>query len=70
MISRFYERAKQRDPILEQDLRALLGADGRDSSLANLMLDPNATSDSADRETRPFREYMVNEAVEQYKDYY
>ena len=71
MIERFYERAKQRDPVLEQDLRALLGADQRDSSLAAFMLDPeNSTQDSAERETRPFREYMVNEAIEQYKDYY
>ena len=36
-----------------------------------MMLDPSgSTQDSGERETRPFREYMVNEAVEQYKDYY
>jgi hypothetical protein len=71
MIQRFYDRAKQRDPVLEQDMRALLGADGRDSSLAAIMLDPdNAVENSGERETRPFREYMVKEAIEQYKDYY
>ena len=36
-----------------------------------MALDPeNAVGDSGERETRPFREYMVNEAVQQYKDYY
>jgi hypothetical protein len=35
------------------------------------MLDPtNSVENSGERETRPFREYMVNEAIEQYKDYY
>lgn len=35
------------------------------------MLDnANAKPDGANEETRPFREYMVNEAVQQYKDYY
>jgi hypothetical protein len=49
----------------------MLSADGRDSSLANLMLDPtNHVENTGELETRPFREYMVNEAVEQYKDYY
>lgn len=48
-----------------------MGADQRDGSLASLMLDPdNAVPNSGESETRPFREYMVNEAVQQYKDYY
>jgi hypothetical protein len=42
MIERFTERAKGRDPVLEQDLRAMLGADGRDSSFASLMLNPSS----------------------------
>jgi len=34
------------------------------------MLDPdNHVANTGEQETRPFREYMVNEAVEQYKDY-
>jgi hypothetical protein len=71
MIERFTERAKGRDPVLEQDLRAMLGADGRDSSFASLMLNPSShVGNTAELETRPFREYMVNEAIEQYKDYY
>ena len=49
----------------------MLGADGRDSSFANFALDPDGhTTNNAELESRPFREYMVNEAVEQYKDYY
>jgi len=49
----------------------MLASDGRDSSFANYALDPSGhTPNNAELESRPFREYMVNEAVEQYKDYY
>lgn len=48
-----------------------MAADARDSSLAHLMLNPgDHANDVAADETRPFREYMVNEAINQYKDYY
>lgn len=70
MIDRFLERAKNRDPILEQNLYDLFQTDGRDNSFAQLANDSSRFRDVASEETRPFREYMVNESVQQYKDYY
>ena len=67
---RFLERAKNRDPILEQNLTDLFASDARDSSLATLALEPDRFRMVAEEETRPFREYMVDEAIQQYKDYY
>lgn len=70
MIGRFLERAKNRDPLLEQDLPELFASDARDNSLATFAQDPAKYRAVANEETRPFREYMVNESVQQYKDYY
>lgn len=70
MINRFLERAKDRDPILEQDINDLLTTDDRDNSLAMLANDVTKHRDVASEETRAFREYMVNESINQYKDYY
>jgi hypothetical protein len=67
---RFMERAKHRDPALEQDLNDLFMADQRDYSIATLVNDPKNFRAVARDETRPFREYMLNESVQQYKDYY
>ena len=70
MLDRFMERAKNRDPVLEQNLTDLLTADARDHSIAQLVNDPSKFRDVATEETRPFREYMVTESIQQYKDYY
>lgn len=70
MIDRFLERAKNRDPILEQNLYDLMQTDARDNSLAQLANDSSRFRDVASEETRPFREYMVNESMQQYRDYY
>jgi hypothetical protein len=70
MINRFLERAKHRDPVLEQSLTDLFASDARDNSIAQLMNDPKRYREVAEEETRPFREYMVNESIQQYKDYY
>lgn len=67
---RFCERARHRDPVLEQGLNDLLASDARDSSIAGFVNDPTGWRDLATQETRPFREYMVSESVQQYKDYY
>lgn len=48
----------------------LLAADARDASLATLALEKDRFRMVAEEETRPFREYMVTEALQQYKDYY
>lgn len=67
---RFLERAKTRDPTLEQDLNELFASDARDTTWATLALEPERFRMVAEEETRPFREYMVDEAVKQYQDYY
>lgn len=64
------ERAKTRDPILEQNLSELFASDARDSTLATLVMEPERFRMVAEEETRPFREYMVGEALQQYQDYY
>lgn len=70
MIDRFMDRAKHRDPSLEQNLFDLFASDARDNSFAQLANDSSKFRDVAAEETRPFREYMINEAIQQYKDYY
>lgn len=70
MVNRFLERAKERDPILEQDINDLLTTDARDNSWAQMANDISKVRDVAVEETRPFREYMVNESIQQFKDYY
>jgi hypothetical protein len=70
MIDRFMERAKLRDPSLEQNLFDLFASDARDNSWAQVANDSSKFRDVAAEETRPFREYMINESVQQYKDYY
>jgi len=63
MQSRFLERAQERDPILEQDLNELFQSDARDYSWAQLANDSSKFNNVAEEETRPFREYMVNESI-------
>lgn len=70
MVDRFIERAKTRDPVLEQNLQTMLASDARDNSIPTLLTNPDKFREIADEETRPFREYMVNESIQQYKDYY
>lgn len=67
---RFLERAKTRDPALEQSLSDLFATDARETSFATLALEPEKFRLVAEEETRPFREYMANEAINQYKDFY
>ena len=42
----------------------------KETSVAQFMLDPASFKAHAEGETRVFREYMVKEALEQYRDYY
>ena len=70
VISRFLERAQNRDPALEQDLFDLFATGARDYSWGQLATNPDAWNDVALQETRPFREYMVKEATQQYRDYF
>ena len=70
MVDRHLERAKERDPILEQNLMDLLTTDARDNSFAQMANDSSRFRDVASEETRPMREYMVSESIQQYRDYY
>jgi hypothetical protein len=48
----------------------LFETDARDFSFAKLATNPEVWDNVADKETRPFREYMVKESLQQYRDYY
>ena len=70
MISRFLERAKTRDPAIEQNINQLYFDDSRDSSVAAYMVDHENYRETAEDETRAWREYIAKEGVQQYRDYY
>jgi hypothetical protein len=70
VLDRFIERAKNRDSALETDLFALFQQDMKDASVAQFMLDPASFKPRAVEDTRVFREYMVKESLNQYRDYY
>ena len=70
MLDRFFERARQRDPALEADLFEIFRTDAKVGSFAQGMLDPKAYKPYALEETRKFRDYMVNESIQQFRDYY
>ena len=68
--SRFIERAKTRDPAIEQSLDDLYFDDTKATSIAALMVDAENHKDLAVEQTQPWREYMAREGVQQYRDYY
>lgn len=63
MIERFVERAKTRDPAIEQDLAQLYFNDSRDNSIAALMVDRANYAETAKAGTQSYREYMAREGV-------
>lgn len=64
LIERFIERAKKRDPALEQDLAELYMRDTKDSSIGTLLADSENFRRTAVEETSSFREYMAREGVQ------
>lgn len=70
VISRFMERAKTRDPAIEQDLAELYHKDAKDSSLASFMVDYDNFGATALKGTQAWREYVAKEGVQQWRDYY
>lgn len=70
MIDRFLERAKSRDPMIEQDIADLYFRDSKTNSVAAAMVDSDNFVKTAEEETRPWREYMAREGVQQFRDYY
>ena len=70
LVERFVERAKTRDPAIEQDLASLYFEDSRDSSMAAALLDSENFRETAKEGTQAWREYVAREGVQQYRDYY
>ena len=70
MVQRFLERAKTRDPAIEQSVADLYFDDSKYASLAAAMVDIDNYSKTAEIGTRAYREYMAREGVQQYRDYY
>lgn len=63
VLSRFMDRARARDPVLEQDLFDLYLQDSKESSVAQFMVDPSKFRKRAVDETRPMREYIISESL-------
>ena len=70
VVDRFYARLPDRDPSIGQDLATLFLEDEKFRSPAALPLEHEKFGDIAVEKTKAYREYMVKEAVQQYKDYY
>ena len=70
MVDRFYERLRTRDPAITQDLGEIYLQDEKYRSLPAMLLEPEKFGDIARDATQPYREYMVKEAIQQYKDYF
>jgi len=70
MVDRFAERARTRDPAIEADVADIYMRDNRDNSVAQMALDQSKWRPVAHEETAPIREYMLNEGLQQYRDYY
>ena len=64
MVERFLERAKTRDPALEQDIFDLYERDAKDSSPITALIDYENSRETALEETRAMREYMAREGVQ------
>ena len=69
-IDRFMERAKTRSPKIEQNLHELFQKDAVSSSIGNIALDYKNVKFVAREETRVVRDYMIEESIQQYKDFY
>ena len=70
MIERFFERAESRDPAIDSDLHDLLMEDNLRNSAAQISVDVSKHKEVFAEETRPIREYMIDESTQQYKDFY
>lgn len=69
-MQRFQERAVNRDKRLEASLYDIYQADAFENSYAQMALDGSKFRNVADEETAIMREYMANESLQQYRDYY
>lgn len=67
---RFFDRVLNRDAAVETDLIGIYQTDEQKSSFAQLALDHEKFEATADKATLAKREYMVSEALQQYRDYF
>ena len=70
LVDRFYERLADRDPSIGESLSELYLQDEKYRSLPALLLESEKFGDIALEGTAPYREYMVKEGVQQYRDYF
>jgi len=69
-IDRFMERAKTRDPQVEMDLSEVFINEQYKNSVGKAFLNDFDTSNFAGEKTKKVREYMINESIQQFKDFY
>lgn len=70
VVQRHIERAKTRDPRIEQDLLETIQQDDKEYSFAQLLLDESKFKPVLTQKTQPIRDYIVSESLQQYRDYY
>lgn len=73
VMQRFLERARFRDPAIDQNLQEVYENAGREESIGMSVLklvEGNFLTESTKTATQPIREYMLKEAELQYRDYY
>lgn len=69
-IDRFMERAKHRDSKIEADLSEIFINDYHKRSIGQAFLNQFDNTNLASEKTKAIREYMIIEAIQQYKDFY
>jgi hypothetical protein len=69
-MKRALERAKTRDPTIEQNIAELYFDDSKTNSIAAMMVDSENYKHLAEEQTQAWREYMAREGIQQYRDYY
>lgn len=74
VTKRFFKRAEHRDPAIEANLAELLEKGERENTVGfhiyKQVMGRTDLSDATIRDNKPFRDYALEEAVLQYKDYY
>ena len=67
---RFMERLANRDESVHRDLSELYLQDEKYRSVPALLLEPEKFGDIAAEGLSPYRKWMLDEAIQQYRDYY
>lgn len=70
LVTRFFERAKKRDPVISEPLFDTFIEDQRATSIGQFVVDDSKFDSHAEKVTNAHREYMAREGVQQFRDYY